>query len=119
MTPRCLRVAGDPNVTAKPPVVSAGDPVRAVVHIRLAPTASRPGFEQHLRTLTQVMYAWQVIGEVDYELLVTCSAIAELVGVLTCLRRCGAAEVTSTGLVLREVSGRGEASNHNLVGRPP
>jgi hypothetical protein len=40
-------VAGEPEATA----VIVGDPVQAVVRVRLAPAASRRGFEQYLRTL--------------------------------------------------------------------
>jgi DNA-binding Lrp family transcriptional regulator len=87
--------------------VVAGDPVQAVVRVRLAPTASRREFEQYVRTLAGVRRAWQVTGDVDYELLVTCRAITDLDTVLTCLRGCGGTEVTSAGLVLREVVGLG------------
>jgi hypothetical protein len=86
---------------------AANDRIQAVVRVRLAPAASRSGFEQYLRTLACVLGAWQVTGGVDYELLVACPAIADLDGVLTCLRRCGGIEVTSADLVLRVVSGLG------------
>jgi hypothetical protein len=109
MTSRRLRVAGDPDVKARPGAVAATDAVQAVIRVRLAPAASRRGFEQYLLTLPPVLHAWQVTGDVDYELLVACPAIADLDGVLTCLRRCGGTEVTSVGLVLREVSGLGAA----------
>ena len=89
---------------------AANDRIQAVVRVRLAPAASRPGFEQYLRTLGCVLGAWQVTGGVDYELLVACPAIADLDGALTCLRRCGGIEVTSADLVLREVSGLGAAN---------
>ena len=82
--------------------------VRAVIRVRLAPAASRWGFEEYLRSLRRVLGAWQVTGEADYELLVACSAVADLNGVLACLRSCAGAVVTSAGLVLREVSGLGE-----------
>ena len=95
------RVAASPAAKA----VIVGDPVQAVVRVRLAPAASRRGFEQYVRTLACVRCAWQVTGDVDYELLVTCRAIAELDGVLTCLRGCKGTEVTSAGLVVREVAG--------------
>ena len=85
--------------------VIMGDPVQAVVRVRLAPAASRRGFEQYLRTLACVRCGWQVTGDVDYELLIACRAIADLDGVLTCLRGCGGTEVTSAELVLREVAG--------------
>ena len=79
--PRRLLVAAAPAAKA----VIVGDPVQAVVRVRLAPAASRRGFEQYVRTLTCVRYGWQVTGEVDYELLVVCRAVADLDGVLTCL----------------------------------
>lgn len=100
--PRRLLVAAAPAAKA----VIVGDPVQAVVRVRLAPAASRRGFEQYVRTLTCVRYGWQVTGEVDYELLVVCRAVADLDGVLTCLRDCGGTEVTSSALVLREVAGQ-------------
>ena len=54
---------------------------------------------------SHVVHLRQVTGDVDYELLVACPAIPDLDGALSCLRRCGGIEVTSVGLVLREVSG--------------
>ena len=48
-------------------------------------------------------------GDVDYELLIACRAIADLDGVLTCLRGCGGTEVASAELALREVAGPGAA----------
>ena len=62
-------------------------------------------FERYLRTLVGVLGAWRVTGDVDYELLIACRAIADLDGVLTCLRGCGGTEVASAELVLREVDG--------------
>ena len=97
--------AGEPEAKA----VIVGDPVQAVVRVRLAPAASRRGFEQYLRTLACVRCGWQVTGDVDYELLIACRAIADLDGVLTCLRGCGGTEVASAELVLREVDGPGAA----------
>jgi hypothetical protein len=97
--------AGEPEAKA----VIVGDPVQTVVRIRLAPAASRRGFEQYLRTLACVRCGWQVTGDVDYELLIACRAIADLDGVLTCLRGCGGTEVASVELVLREVDGPGAA----------
>ena len=97
--------AGEPEAKA----VIVGDPVQAVVRVRLAPAASRRGFEQYLRTLACVRCGWQVTGDVDYELLIACRAIADLDGVLACLRGCGGTEVASAELVLREVDGPGAA----------
>jgi len=48
--PRRLLVAAAPAAKA----VIVGDPVQAVVRVRLAPAASRRGFEQYVRTLTCV-----------------------------------------------------------------
>jgi DNA-binding Lrp family transcriptional regulator len=94
-------VAGEPEAKA----VIVGDPVQAVVRVRLAPAASRRGFEQYLRTLAYVRCGWQVTGDVDYELLIACRAIADLDSVLTCLRGCGGTEMASAELVLHEVAG--------------
>ena len=96
---------------------AANDRIEAVVRVRLAPAASRPGFEQYLRTLGCVLGAWQVTGGVDYELLVACPAIADLDGVLTCLRRCGGIEVTSADLVLHEISGLGAVGSASELAR--
>ena len=97
--------AGEPEAKA----VIVGDPVQAVVRVRLAPAASRRGFEQYLRTLACVRCGWQVTGDVDYELLIACRAIADLDGVLTCLRGRGGIEVASAELVLHEVDSPGAA----------
>jgi hypothetical protein len=74
--PRRLPVAADPAVppgTADTPSdrVPNGR-VHAVVRVRLAPSASRSGFERYLRTLAGVLGAWRVTGDVDYELLIAC-----------------------------------------------
>ena len=98
-------VAGEPEAKA----VIVGDPVQAVVRVRLAPAASRRGFEQYLRTLACVRCGWQVTGDVDYELLIACRAIADLDGVLTCLRGCEGTEVASAELALHEVADPGAA----------
>lgn len=86
----------------------SGHPVEAMVHVRLAPSTSRPDFERYLRTIPAVVFAWQVAGDVDYELRIACQEIADLYAVLTALRRYGGAAGTSTDLVLREVPGLGE-----------
>jgi DNA-binding Lrp family transcriptional regulator len=86
----------------------AGLPVEAIVHVRLSPSTSRPHFERYLRTIPAVVSAWQVAGDVDYELRIACQDIADLYALLTAMRRRGGAEATSTGLVLREVPGLGE-----------
>jgi hypothetical protein len=106
---RRLQVVRDPDMNARPAIGSATTPVQAVIHVRLAPAASRRQFEQYVQTIQPVVRAWQVTGDVDYELLVSCPAVPDLDGALSCLRRCGGIEVTSVGLVLREVSGPGAA----------
>ena len=87
-----------------------------MVHVRLGPSASRPDFERYLRTVPAVQFAWQVAGDVDYELRIACPDIAGLYAVLTGLRRCGGAEGTSTGLVLRQVPGLGELGSSGSSG---
>ena len=104
-SPRRPLAADEPEAKA----VIVGDPVQAVVRVRLAPAASRRRFEQYLRTLACVRCGWQVTGDVDYELLIACRAITDLDSVLTCLRGCGGTEVVSAELVLREVDGPGAA----------
>jgi hypothetical protein len=96
-----MRAAARP--AAKTLVV--GSPVQAVVRIRLAPGASRREFEQYVGTLACVRCAWQVTGDVDYELLAACPVVTDLDDLLACLRGCGGTEVTSTELVLRELRG--------------
>jgi Lrp/AsnC ligand binding domain len=113
--PRRPLVAGEPEAKA----VIVGDPVQAVVRVRLAPAASRRRFEQYLRTLPCVRCGWQVTGDMDYELLIACRAIADLDGVLTCLRGCGGTEVASAELVLREVAGPGAARPAPALARAP
>jgi DNA-binding Lrp family transcriptional regulator len=93
---------------AAPEAPGASRPVQAIVRVRLAPSASRPDFERYLRTIPAVLSAWQVAGDVDYELRLACEDIAGLDAVLTAMRRRGSAEGTTTGLVLREVPGLGE-----------
>ena len=109
-------LAGSTGRRAGPELACVPRPVQAIVHVRLAPAASRQGFEQCLRAMPAVLSAWQVTGDVDYELRLACRDIADLDAVLTALRRCGGAEGTSTGLVLREVPGLGEAEPSGLSG---
>jgi hypothetical protein len=80
--PRRTQAAGRP--AAKTVVV--GSPVQAVVRIRLAPGVSRRAFEQYVGTLACVRCAWQVTGEVDYELLAACPVVADLDDLLACPR---------------------------------
>ena len=91
-------------------------PVQAMVQVRLAPSTSRQEFERYLRTIPAVQFAWQVAGDVDYELWLGCCDIVGLDSVLTALRRCGGAEGTSTRLVLREVPGLGEPESSGPTG---
>jgi hypothetical protein len=95
--------------------VVVGSPVQAVVRIRLAPRVSRREFEQYVRTLACVRCAWQVTGDVDYELLAACPVVADLDDLLACLRGCGGTEVTSTELVLRELRGPAAGRAHARV----
>jgi DNA-binding Lrp family transcriptional regulator len=103
-----LAPARSPGLTPRPEPGTRGLPVQAIVHVRLGHATPREVFERHLRTDPAVLLAWQVAGDVDYELRLACRDIAHLDAVLTDLRHCGGAEGTSTGLVLREVPGLGE-----------
>jgi DNA-binding Lrp family transcriptional regulator len=109
--PRRLRAA--PRPEAKTVVV--GSPVQAVVRVRLAPGASRREFEQYLGKLACVRCAWQVTGDVDYELLAACPVVADLDDLLACLRGCSGTEVASTELVLRELRGPAAGRAHARV----
>jgi hypothetical protein len=80
-----MRAAARPE--AKTVVV--GSPVQAVVRIRLASGVSRREFEQYVGTLACVRCAWQVTGDVDYELLAACPVVADLDHLVACLRGCG------------------------------
>jgi hypothetical protein len=91
--------------------------VRALVRVRLPPGASKQNFEEYLLALLPVQCAWHMTGEADYELLVSCPVIADLGSLLACLRGSGGAEMTSAGLVLREVPGLG-APHHPASGIP-
>jgi DNA-binding Lrp family transcriptional regulator len=81
--------------------------VQALVRTRLAPYLSREMFEAHLRTIPAVRSAVHIIGDVDYEIRLTCRDLADLGAVLSGLRRCRGTEVVSTALVLGEVEGLG------------
>ena len=88
--------------------VPACRPVQAIARVRLAPDQPRQAFEWQLRAIPAVLSAVHVIGDVDYELRLTCREVADLGAVLTSLRGCGGAEVVSTELVLGEVPGLGQ-----------
>ena len=79
--------------------------VRATARVRLAPHLSREVFEAHLRAIAAVRSAAYVIGDVDYELRLTCRDLADLGVVLASLRSCPGTEVVSTALLLRDVEG--------------
>jgi DNA-binding Lrp family transcriptional regulator len=85
----------------------ASGAVQALVRARLAPYLSREMFEEHLRAIPAVRSALHIIGDVDYEIRLTCRDLADLGAVLSSLRRCRGTEVVSTALVLREVEGLG------------
>jgi len=93
------------------PVPAAAQPasgsVQALARIRLAPSLSRQVFEEYLRTIPGVRSAVHVIGDVDYEVRLTCRDLADLGIVLASLRGCQGTQVVSTALVLGEVEGLG------------
>jgi DNA-binding Lrp family transcriptional regulator len=79
--------------------------VEAFVRVRLAPHLSREVFEAHLRAIPAVRSALHVIGDVDYEVRLSCRDLADLEIVLASLRGCRGTQVVSTALVLGEVAG--------------
>ena len=106
--PGRLRVAASPAAKA----VIVGDPVQAVVHVRLAPAASRRGARYSVRSASRPAAPAQP---------------ATVVG-----RHCEAGDVLATDTALPEGTRPGDllavactgaynhsmASNYNLVGRP-
>lgn len=95
-------------VRSVPPQAQPGcGPVQASARVRLAPYRSREAFERDLRTIPAVRSAVRVVGDVDYELRLRCSDLADLAAVLTALRRVQGIEIASTSLVLGEVKGLG------------
>jgi Lrp/AsnC ligand binding domain len=93
--------------TVPEPAQPAQGSVQALARIRLAPYLSRQVFEAHLRAIPAVRSAAHVIGDVDYEVRLTCRDLADLGVVLASLRGCQGTQVVSTALVLREVEGLG------------
>ncbi len=89
------------------PAQPACGSVQALARIRLAPYLPRQVFEGHLRTIPAVRSAAHVIGDVDYEVRLTCRDLADLGAVLASLRGCQGTQVVSTALVLGEVEGLG------------
>jgi hypothetical protein len=87
------------------PAQPAHGSVQALARIRLAPYLSRHVFEAHLRAIPAVRSAAHVIGDVDYEVRLTCRDLADLGVVLASLRGCQGTQVVSTALVLRDVEG--------------
>jgi hypothetical protein len=87
--------------------MAAGPPVLAVVRVRLAPCLPWPAFEQWLRAIPTVLYAALVTGDDDYEVQVNCPTFADLGDALTGICGCEGVQVTSTALILHEVSGLG------------
>lgn len=81
--------------------------MQAIVRVRLAPSLPLQAFEQWLRAIPSVLYAVLVTGGEDYEVQVGCPTFGDLGDVLTQVCECRGVQVTSTALVLHEVSGLG------------
>jgi hypothetical protein len=87
--------------------MAAGSPVLAIVRVRLAPRLPWQAFEQWLRAIPAVLHAAFVTGDDDYEVQVNCPTFADLGDALTRISGCAGVQVTSTALILHEVSGLG------------
>lgn len=81
------------------------------IGVRLASYISPTNFERTLMECGALIDAWQVTGNMDYQLRVACADMAELDWTLGWLRKVGAEE-TVTSFLLRQVSGTSDA---NLV----
>ena len=84
-----------------------GSPVQAIIRVRLAPRLPRQAFERWLRAIPTVLHAALVTGDDDYEVQVNCPTFADLGDALTRICGCEGVQVTSTALILHEVSGLG------------
>jgi hypothetical protein len=82
-----------------------GFPMQAIVRVSLAPHLPWQAFEYWLRAIPSVLYAALVTGEDDYEVQVSCPTFADLGDALTRICGCEGVRVTSTALILHEVSG--------------
>jgi DNA-binding Lrp family transcriptional regulator len=73
----------------------------ALVRVRLVGGAEHEVFERHLRAEPAVVDAWRLAGDCDYEVRLTCPALADLDSAVNDLRNAGGH--TSTTLVLHRV----------------
>jgi hypothetical protein len=87
--------------------LATGSAVQAIVRVKLAPCLSWQAFEQWLRAIPSVLHAALVTGDDDYEVQVNCPTFADLGDALTRICGCEGVQVTSTALILHEVSGLG------------
>ncbi|MFC6016048.1 Lrp/AsnC family transcriptional regulator [Plantactinospora solaniradicis] len=82
--------------TNEPESLSA---VQALVFVRL-PGPDRAGFRRFLTGEPSVRAAWQVVGDIDLVLHVSCRDLPELDRLITTMRIRGGASATSTHLVI-------------------
>jgi hypothetical protein len=87
--------------------LATGSAVQAIVRVKLAPCLPWQAFEQWLRAIPSVLHAALVTGDDDYEVQVNCPTFADLGDALTRICGCEGVQVTSTALILHEVSGLG------------
>ncbi|MBE1491338.1 Lrp/AsnC ligand binding domain-containing protein [Plantactinospora soyae] len=73
--------------------------VQALVFVRL-PGPDRAGFRRFLTGEPSVRAAWQVVGDIDLVLHVSCQDLPELDRLITTMRIRGGASATSTHLVI-------------------
>ncbi|MFB9835005.1 Lrp/AsnC ligand binding domain-containing protein [Actinoallomurus acaciae] len=74
----------------------------ALVRVRLMGGTEHEVFEKHLRTDPAVVDAWRLAGDCDYEVRLSCPALADLDSAVNDLRNAGGH--TSTTLVLHHVA---------------
>jgi DNA-binding Lrp family transcriptional regulator len=80
-----------------------GPPItlEALVRVRLVGGVEHEVFEKYLRAEPAVVDAWRLAGDCDYEVRLTCRALADLDSAVNELRHAGGH--TSTTLVLHRV----------------
>lgn len=91
----------DPTVVGRSYHVSIG--------VRLSQDTLPAAFESRLAESSAIIDAWQVTGNLDYQLRIACRDMRELDSTIVWLRRAGA-EDTVTSFLLRQVAGTGDAN---------
>ncbi|MER6578744.1 Lrp/AsnC ligand binding domain-containing protein [Nonomuraea sp. NPDC001023] len=79
-------------------------PVRADVHVRLAPGVTTRDYERRLREMSGVVHAHVVVGDFDLTVRVACEDGAQLRGTMARLRQAGA-QALAAELIVRTLLG--------------